>query len=102
MLHAAVWRPRYHTHVADLASMFVLQTVDPDTCIYEEGDKPEAVYILLNGSIEVSKDGQELAILDGAVGDSDESGHPYFGAEAVLEGRARDDRGTPSHARRAI
>ena len=75
--------------LADLASMFVLQTVDPDTCIYEEGDKPEAVYILLNGSIEVSKDGQELAILDGAVGDSDESGHPYFGAEAVLEGCSR-------------
>ena len=68
-----------------IAPLCVLETVDPDTPVFSCGDLCESMYILLNGSVEVLKDGATIAHLDGsvnAVGD----GHPFFGEADALEG----------------
>ena len=70
-----------------VAPLFKFSTVAPETTIFLEGDPPDAMFILLNGSVDLVKDDCHIASLDGAttiVGD----GHPFFGAASVLEGGA--------------
>ena len=79
---------QYHLGaISELASIFALITVEADRSIFEEGDRPESLYILLNGSVEVTKRDKTLDVLDGSIGDS--GGHPYFGADALLDGATR-------------
>ena len=73
---------------AAVAPLFKLESVEANEAVFLEGDVPDKLYILLNGSVDLIKDGMHVASLDGAttlVGD----GHPFFGAAAVLGGGRR-------------
>ena len=70
-----------------VAPLFKFSMVAPETTVFLEGDPPDAMYILLNGSVDLVKDDYHIASLDGATTIVGE-GHPFFGAASVLEGGA--------------
>jgi len=71
-----------------VASLFQFESFTPGQPFFVEGGACDRLFILLNGSVSVTKCGKNVANLDASIGES-LSGHPFFGVAGLLEPDAR-------------
>jgi len=71
-----------------VAGLFELEQFQPGQAVFTEGGHCDKLFILLNGSVGITKRGQAIANLDATVGES-LGGHPFFGTAGLLEADAR-------------
>jgi hypothetical protein len=92
LLAAGCW-PGAHPDPTDRASparlvavCWLLARRSPRDTTDRDAVPQDSLYILLNGAVEVVKDGVTMEVLDGA--GADNGGHPFFGAAGCLEHNA--------------
>ena len=83
--HTPVFLDLAPKQLAAVATLFEFHTFGHGDVIIHEGEDCDRLYVLLSGSVEVSKGHTRLAFLQPTDGDADESLHPFFGSMRIRE-----------------
>jgi CRP-like cAMP-binding protein len=73
--------------IAEIAPMFEFEQAGADEQIVAAGERSEKLYVLLDGSVSISKNNFEIKVLDASIGDF--GGHPFFGAQAFADNNGK-------------